>query len=113
MPTYYIKSSGSEWTATQVRRGVGEEGRFCRDKGDGGDTRRLGRGWRSGRSGSPPDGPPSHRPPNTHFQADEGADATATGESLAAVVAELTNNGAKGHSLSEVVPGKSAVLTTA
>jgi hypothetical protein len=43
-------------------------------------------------------------------QADEGGDATASGASLAAVVAELTGDGKTGNSLSEVVPGKSAVL---
>ena len=47
----------------------------------------------------------------THTQVDEGADATASAATLKELVADLTAG--KGHSLSEVVPGKTAVLTVA
>lgn len=137
MATYVIKKDGAEFKATQVRAQQSGGGHRAAPKRRGGWRRcrlaacrcqlaarwhdhdlSLGRGsggnagerWR--REGLA--APRSHSRKNSlsFSQVDEGADATASAATLAELVAELTA-GNKGHSLSEVVPGKSAVLTVA
>ena len=132
MPTFVIKKDGAEFKATQVR--VWRDAQClcvalrppsymthtppippptlrtqpCAAiwRGEACQRRVRGRRERAGRK------PPIAEKKTLFFpQVDEGADATASGATLKELVAELT--GGRGHSLSEVVPGVSAVLTVA